>query len=49
MNALSVQFPTNGFGSAREAQIIEMEPFHDNDLLDLFTGKEAHDVPFKVA
>jgi hypothetical protein len=31
-----------------EAPIIEMESFHDNDLLDLFRSIEAHGIPFKV-
>lgn len=49
LNAISVQSPTNGLGSAREAPIIKMESFHDNDLLDLSRVIVAHGVPFKVA
>lgn len=38
----------NGLSSARDAPIIEMEPFHYNNLLDFGRGIEAHSVPFKV-
>jgi hypothetical protein len=30
--------------AAREAPVIKMESFQDNDLLDLFRGIEAHDI-----
>jgi hypothetical protein len=44
LNAFSFQPLTNGLCTAREAPVIKMESFHDNDLLDLFRGIVAHDI-----
>jgi hypothetical protein len=41
-DSLELQYPGDGLSSIRESPIIEVKPFHDNDLFDFLMCKEAH-------
>ncbi len=41
-DALVVQDLGDGLSPVREAPVMEMEPFHYNDLFDFLKGIEAH-------
>ena len=47
-NTLSLQYSTNGFRSAWQPMIVEMEPFHDNNLLYLVGRIDTHGIPPKA-
>lgn len=41
-DSLLLQYPGDGLSSIRESPIVEVEPFHYNDLFDFHRGIEVH-------
>jgi hypothetical protein len=48
INAFFVQIAMNGFSPAWQSMIIEMEPFHDNNLLYLVRRINTHGISPKA-